>query len=629
MDELIGPGTVNTVPAETFQEFRCRGHVRPSMTENWAERLEQAQETMRTLAAVGISMKEVTDHLLSDGVQKFSEAFDKLLAAVEKKRQTLLAGGLARQSYELRDASKAVERALTDWRAGGKVRRLWSGDATLWSGTDEADWLGWLHLVQGQRFNEEHLKHIGNGVKGAGFRHAVVLGMGGSSLCPEVMRRTFGVITGFPELVVLDSTVPAQIRAVEQKLDLRKTLFLVSSKSGGTTETNVLKQYFFAKVQKALGDGKAGDRFLAVTDPGTKLHQLAKSDRFREIVHGEPTIGGRYSALSNFGMVPATVMGVDVPEFLDRTEVMVHSCASSVPPEVNPGVMLGVVLGTLAQQGRDKVTLVASPGIGTLGAWLEQLIAESTGKEGKGLVPVDGERLGPPEVYGPDRVFVSIGLKGSPSQDQDKAISTLERAGHPVVRIVLEDPMDLGQEFFRWEIATAVAGSMLGINAFNQPDVEASKVATRKLTAAYEETGKLPETIPLHEEGGLKLFTDGANAEVLKKGSRSSDCEAYLAAHLKRIQPGDYFAVCAYLAMSDENHKLLQGIRHDVRNATRGSDDPGLWAALSPFHGAAPQGWTQHRCLSPGHLGRCPGPSHPGSEIHLRSLETGSGAGRF
>jgi hypothetical protein len=359
------------------------------------------------------------------------------------------------------------------------------------------------------------------------------------------------------------------VKTVAQKIDPARTLFIVSSKSGSTTEPTVFKQYFMDLARKAVGAERVGSRFIAITDPGTPLHKLAKSERFRHIVHGVPSIGGRYSALSNFGMVPAAIMGVDVPRFLDSTELMVQSCASCVPPEVNPGVTLGIILGTLARQGRDKVTIVTSPAIGSLGAWLEQLLAESTGKDGTGLIPVDDERLGPPEVYGTDRLFVYVRLTAAPSAEQDAAVAALERAGHPVVRIVLEDVIELGQEFFRWEIATAVAGSILGINAFNQPDVEASKVATRRLTAAYEETGALPPETPVLQEGGLSVFTDPKNAEALRRAAARHSLAAYLAAHLGRIRAGDYFAVNAYVEMNEANHAELQALRHAVRDAKR------------------------------------------------------------
>ncbi len=565
VDELIGPDTVNTMPAETYASFRTSGHVRAGLTENWAESLEQARETMRTLAEVGIDMKEVTDNLLENGVKKFSESFDKLLSAVERKRQALVSGEMARQSVSLNGEAAAVRATLEGWRTNGNVRRLWSADPALWSGRDEDQWLGWLHVIDGQRGQLAELGRVLEEVRSEGLRHLLLLGMGGSSLCPDVMKRTFGTIKGFPELHVLDSTVPAQVRAIERKVDLARTLFLVSSKSGGTTEPNVFKQYFFEKVRRALGDGQAGSRFIAITDPGTKLHKIAKADRFRHIFHGVPSIGGRYSALSNFGIVPMALMGLDVGRLLDRTEIMLHSCASCVPPEDNPGVALGAVLGTLARGGRDKLTLITSPAISGLGAWLEQLLAESTGKEGRGVIPVDGERLGPPEVYGRDRLFAYIRLNAAPSADQDAAVEALEKAGQPVVRIALEETIDLGQEFFRWEIATAVAGSVLGINAFDQPDVEASKVETRRLTSAYEETGSLPQETPVLKEGGIELFADGRNTEALGSAARSRGLGQYLAAHLGRLGRGDYFAVNAYVEMNEENHRLLQEIRQAVR----------------------------------------------------------------
>lgn len=569
VDELIGPDTVNTMPAETFTAFRATGRPRASLTDNWAENVEQARQTLRTLAEVGISLKEATDQLLADGVKKFIEPFDKLLSAIERKRQELLGSGLARQTFSLGEVTTAVETTCQEWREGRKVRRLWRGDASLWTGTDENQWLGWLHVVDGQRDHGEHLRQLADDVRQAGLTHALLLGMGGASLCPEVLRRTFGVIPGFPELLVLDSTVPAQVKTFAQKIDPARTLFIVSSKSGTTTEPNVFLRYFMELARRAVGAEQVGSRFLAITDPGTPLHKLAKTERFRHIVHGVPSIGGRYSALSNFGMVPAAMMGIDVPRFLDSAELMVQSCASCVPPEVNPGVMLGIVLGTLACQGRDKVTIVTSPAIGALGAWLEQLLAESTGKDGKGLIPVDGEQLGPPEAYGTDRLFVYVRLTGAPLAEQDAAVAALERAGHPVVRIVLDDTIELGQEFFRWEIATAVAGSILGIHPFNQPDVEASKVATRRLTAAYEETGALPSEAPLLQEDGVQLFADRRNAEALRQSATSRSLEAYLAAHLDRLQPGDYFALNAYVEMNEGNQAVLQAIRHAVRDARR------------------------------------------------------------
>ncbi len=567
VDELIGPHTVNTVPADTYVAFKQEGRVRSALTENWSEVLDQAHETMKTLAEVGISMQAVTEQLLEQGKQLFSDAFDRLLGAVAKKRQALVAGELARQTHALGADGAAVDKELEAWRAAGKVRRLWAHDKSLWSDTDEDQWLGWLHLVDGWRGQMHELERMADTVRRGDYRHAVVLGMGGSSLCPDVMRRTFGTRAGFPELHVLDSTVPAQVRALEEKLDLSRTLFIVSSKSGGTIEPNMFKQYFFARLEKVLGPGRAGSHFVAVTDPGTKMDEVAKADGFGHIAYGLPSVGGRFSALSNFGMIPSAVAGVDVRELIESAEIMVQACAAVVPPEQNLGVRLGVILGTLARAGRDKVTLIQSPAIESLGGWIEQLIAESTGKEGKGLVPVDGEAIGKPDVYGNDRLFVYLRLEPEASAEQDAAVAALEAAGHPIVRIALGDKLDLGQEFFRWEIATAVAGAILEINPFNQPDVEAAKIAARRLMAAFEQTGKLPEERPVKEERGLRLFADPRNAGEL--GAASQTLEQTLARHLGRLGAGDYFAINAYLEMSDAHHAALQAIRHAVRDAKR------------------------------------------------------------
>jgi len=471
---------------------------------------------------------------------------------------------LNRQSYKLPEAlGSAVKASLDDWKKNDKVKRLWQGDASVWTGADESNWLGWLGITGEQLAHIDVLKSIAADVKKAKFKHALLLGMGGSSLCPEVLRMTFGKIKGFPELHVLDSTDPAQIKATEKKVDLKSTLCIVSSKSGSTLEPNIYKQYFFERVKAKVGEKEVGNRFLAVTDPGSKMQQVAETDKFRKIFPGVPSIGGRYSALSNFGMVPAAVMGVELPRFLKNTEEMVKACGASVAADVNPGVLLGTILGAAANQGRDKVTIIASPGIHDLGAWLEQLLAESTGKIGKGIVPVDRESLGKPAVYGNDRVFAYLRLQSKPNKAQDAAVAALEKAGHPVVRISLANIYNLGQEFFRWEIATAVAGAVIGINAFNQPDVEASKIETKKLTSEYETAGKLPPEIPFFEGSGIKLYADEKNTAALNGGSTLADV---LKAHLGRIKAGDYFGVLGYITMNAANEAALQKIRHAVRD---------------------------------------------------------------
>lgn len=566
VEELIGADTVNTMPPATLDAFRDHGRPRASLVED----VEGAVDTMATLEKVGVSMKEVTDRLLVEAVELFSESFDKLLLAITRKDKGI-EPGKRRQSYVLPERlGKAFNAALEDWRVNSKVRRLWARDASLWTGADEANWLGWLGITNGQLAHLERFKTITDVVKREGLSHALLLGMGGSSLGPEVLTATFGRIAGFPELHVLDSTDPAQVRTFEQKVNLRKTVVIVSSKSGGTLEPNIFKQYFFERMKQVLGEKAAGQRFVAITDPGSKMQLVAESDRFRRVFHGVPSIGGRYSVLSDFGLVPAAIMGLDVGKLLDRAEEMVNACMPSVPLEENPGAVLGLILGAAHNEGQNKLTIVASPGLTDFGAWLEQLIAESTGKAGKGIIPVDKEILASPDLYGQDRLFVYVRNTAAPDPRQDRAIEAIERADLPVIRIPVDDPYDLGREFFRWEFATAVAGAVIGIHPFDQPDVEASKVATRKLTTEYEHSGTLPAEVPIFEEQDIKLFADEHNAAALRgqSGARPT-LAACLRNHLNRLRAGDYFAVLAYVEMNEAHEQVLQAIRHAVRDRKR------------------------------------------------------------
>jgi transaldolase / glucose-6-phosphate isomerase len=569
VEELIGPDTVNTIPPVTLDAFRDHGKPRQSLTEN----IEDARKTMADLAAVGISMKEVTGKLTVDGVKLFADAFDTLLDAVEKNTKRTSTPQVNSQSSSLpADLSDAVKKNLKEWRAAGKVSLLWQHDASLWTNDDEAKWLGWLDITDEQLANASKLNDLANNVKAAEFSDILLLGMGGSSLCPEVLALTYPQTPGFPRLHILDSTDPAQIRSVEKKIDLAKTLFIVSSKSGSTLEPNIYKQYFFERVQQTLGPDKTGSRFIAITDPGSKMQQVAERDHFRHIFYGLPSIGGRYSALSNFGMVPAAAMGLDTGNFLKNTKEMVEACKPVTPVEQNPGVMLGLIMGSAAKMGRDKITLITSPGISDLGAWLEQLIAESTGKVGMGIIPVDREALGASDVYGKDRIFAYLQLAGDSDAAQDAKVAALEKAGHPVVRIAVSNTYALGQEFFRWEIATAVAGSILGINAFNQPDVEASKIVTKQLTSEYESKGSLPPEKPIVEDSDFKLFTDEKNATELAKAAGSASegqLKNYLRAHLSRLGAGDYFGLLAYVEMNADHESLLQALRMTVRDRKR------------------------------------------------------------
>ncbi len=458
------------------------------------------------------------------------------------------------------DLRNAVDETVAAWEEKGNARRLWEGDAALWTGEDEAKWTGWLTVARDQLADLTPLTELAADVREAGFTDAVLLGMGGSSLCPELLAETFGAAEGHPVLHVLDSTDPAQVRAVADAVTLATTLFVVSSKSGSTLEPNIFEDYFFTRLSEEIGKDRAARQFIAVTDPGSALEDKARANGFREVFAGVPSIGGRYSALSNFGMVPGAVIGLDLGRFLQSAQAMAEACGPDVPAAENPGVVLGAVMGAGANRGRDKLTLVASPGIADLGAWLEQLVAESTGKQGKGIVPVDREPLGAPEAYGEDRLFAYVRLADGADPEQDAAVATLRDAGHPVITITLKDVYAVGGEIFRWELATAVAGAVIGIDPFNQPDVEASKVATRKLTEEYEESGALPEETP---------FARGENVALYGKadGLPHDDATGAIAAHLARAGAGDYVALLFYGPRTEARQDELNELRARIRDA--------------------------------------------------------------
>ncbi len=568
IEELIGPDTVNTIPPATMDAFRQHGRPRASLEEG----LEEARRVIAALDSIGVSLEEITDKLTADGVRLFSDAADRLFGAIARKRAAIVAGGLDRQRATLPRAVEApLKAALEDWRRAGKVRRLWRRDASLWTGADEGQWLGWLGIADESLAHLAPLEALAREVASEGFTDVVLLGMGGSSLGAEVLAESLKPAPSRPSLRVLDSTDPTQISETESQIDLARTLFIVSSKSGTTLESRLLERYFFERVAQLFGRETAGARFIAITDPGSPLEHAAEQDGFRHVYCGLPSIGGRYSVLSNFGMAPAAAIGIDVGRLLDRAEEMAHSCAPSAPPADNPGVRLGLTLGTLAKAGRDKVTIVCSPAIASFGAWLEQLIAESTGKNGRGLIPVDREPLGPPEAYGDDRVFAYVRLDGADADNAkpDEAVERLAQAGQPVLRIALPDAYHLGQEFFRWEMAIAVAGSVLGVNPFNQPDVEASKARTRELTALVEQNGAPPPEEPLFSADGVTLFADPWNAGELAAAGAGNTLESYLKAHLGRLNRGDYAALLAFVARNDENAAVLQEIRRSIRDARR------------------------------------------------------------
>lgn len=456
------------------------------------------------------------------------------------------------------ELESAVRAAFDEWKTEDKIRRVWAKDQTVWTNEDEAKWLAWLGSVEAELAKTDEYKNFAEDAKN--FESVALLGMGGSSLCPEVLAETFGV----KNFHILDSTVPAQIKTLESKLDLSKTLFIVASKSGSTLEPNTFKQYFFERVSEAVGADNAGKQFVAITDPDSKMQKVAEADDFRKIFFGNPEIGGRFSALSPFGMAAGAAMNLDVEDFLKRAQEMTEACRNENPAE-NPGAILGSVLGACNADGRDKLTIFTSPEIRDAGAWLEQLIAESTGKEGKAIIPVDLEEISKPEDYGDDRVFAYLKLKDASDDALDAKVALLRDSGFPVIEIVVEDRMNLGQEFFRWEFATAVAGAMMRINPFNQPDVESAKVEAKKLTEEYEEKGKLPDEKPFYEADGIKLFTSEEYADSLEKGVEGEkSVKKYLQSHLAHLQEDDYFALLAYVERNDEHQKLLQEIRHKV-----------------------------------------------------------------
>ena len=560
VEELIGPNTINTVPPATLDAFRDHGTPRDSLEEN----IDDARHVLDELEKSGVSLDAITAELVKDGVKQFADAADKLYGAVAHKRVASLGGGIDRQQLMLGDGiKKAVEKSTEDWRASARIRRFWHKDKSVWSNDDENKWLGWLNSPAAADVAD--YEDFARRVKGQNFTDAVVLGMGGSSLGPEVLAETFAKKSGFPKLHVLDSTDPAQVRAMEKKIDIAKTLFIVSSKSGGTTEPNVMKDYFFDRVAKAIGADKAGHRFIAVTDPGSSLERVATKQGFARIFHGDPTIGGRYSVLSPFGLVPAAAAGIDVRGLIKHTLAMVRSCGADVPPHENPGVQLGLALGLAGLEGHDKVTISSSKKIADFGAWAEQLIAESTGKEGKGLIPIDGEPLGDPATYGSDRFFIDIRTEGEDDAVHGDKLGALEAAGHPVARIVMKSIDHIGQEFFRFEMATAVAGAVLGINPFNQPDVEAAKIKTRELTAAFEKTGSLPAERPVMASAEADIYTDEANVAALRKAGANGSLGSWIKAHLSRPGSGDYFALLAYIARDGASIDTLQKMRLAVR----------------------------------------------------------------
>jgi transaldolase / glucose-6-phosphate isomerase len=587
VEALVGRDTVNTIPPSTMDAFRDHGKVFPDAIE---QDVEGARAVLADLERGGISLKAITEELTVEGVQQFADAFDKLFATIARRRRSLLEGDSARFAIRLgsADMQMAFDSEMETWRKTGGVRRLWAGDKSLWTGTDEDKWVGWLRIVEQELADIAKLERLAAEIKKRAFSDVVLLGMGGSSLGPEVLGSTFGHQRGWPRFHMLDSTDPAQIAAIERAVDLGKTLFMVSSKSGSTLEPNIFTDYFFDRVAAVLGKDKAGEHFVAVTDPGSSLERRAKEQRFADIFFGVKSIGGRYSVLSKFGLVPAAAIGIDVKRLLETTRHMQRSCSTDAPPAENPGVQLGIAMGVAATKlGRDKVTIIASPAIADVGAWLEQLLAESTGKRGRGLIPLADEPLSTPAHYGGDRFFAYLELDGDANPMQRQAVEALEKAGHPVARIHLKDKWHIGQEFFRWEIATAVAGAVIGINPFDQPDVEAAKVRARALTDAYEKSHGLPEQTPMFRENGIALYADPRNASEL---GRHNTLSGYLKSHFGRARAGDYVALLAYIERDQPHTRALTTMRAHIRDKTRAATCVGFGPRFQHSTGQAYKG---------------------------------------
>ena len=591
VEALIGRDTVDTIPPATMDAFREHGEVVPDVID---QDVTGARAVLAELERRGISLKEVTDELVTEGVQQFADAFDKLFGAIARQRRALLEGDRVRLKIDpgSPEMKTAFDAEMEVWRKNGRIRRLWAGDKSLWTGTDEDKWVGWLPVVEQELADVERLLGFAEDVKQRGFTDLVLLGMGGSSLGPEVFGETFGRQAGWPRFHMLDSTDPTQIKAIEQAVDLSKTLFIVSSKSGSTLEPNIFLDYFLDRVGAEYGRDKAGEHFVAVTDPGSSLERRAKQLGFAHIYYGVPSIGGRYSVLSKFGLVPAAAMGLDIKRLLETSQSMERACGPDVPPQENPGVQLGIALGVAATRfGRDKVTIIASPGIADLGAWLEQLLAESTGKHGHGLIPLADEPLASPDHYGSDRFFAYLELEDRHDPSQRQAMAALEQAGHPVARISVKDIWHIGQEFFRWEIATAVAGAIIGIDPFNQPDVEASKDKTRALTEEYEKSHRLPDEAPVFRENGLALYADPRNSAEL---GRHNTLVGYLKSHFGRVhagtKSGDYVALLAYIERNERHTQALTAMRTRIRDRTRAATCLGFGPRFQHSTGQAYKG---------------------------------------
>ncbi len=543
VEELVGAETVDTIPPATLTAFEDHGVIRRDAV---AHGLPEALQQLSELAQVGIDLAKVNDDLQVEGVALFTASYEHLLGSLEAKKSVLLAASVDPQTWSAGSDATRIDARLASWQGGHVGERVWRCDPSLWPAAppkDVAERMGWLRLPETMHHELDELNAFAEELRAEGIRHVVVLGMGGSSLAPDVFARTFGHRAGYPELLVLDSTHPAAVTAVHRRIDPTHTLFAVSSKSGTTTEPLSFFHYFW-DVLRTLGL-PPGRHFIAITDPGTPLAQLATDRNFRETFLATSTVGGRYSALTHFGLVPAALAGVDIRILLDRARAMTETCGPTVAVTQNPGLRLGAVLGELGSHGRDKLTFYASAGFSPFPDWVEQLVAESTGKIGRGIVPVVGEPWLPPENYGTDRAFVTIDDRTPPDPALAAHAARLEAAGHPIVRLRVLDPLDLGQEFFRWEMGVAISGAILGIDPYDQPDVEFAKELARTAMAQPSSTGSTP-SVPT---------TLAADPVALRR-----DVQTWISA----CRPGDYVGIQAYLAPATETRTALETLRRCI-----------------------------------------------------------------
>lgn len=557
VDELIGPHTVNTLPLNTLDAFMDHGTVARTVDADPAtDRQHLAQ-----LAELGIELDEITEQLQKDGVKSFADAFDVLMQSIADKAGSFSGSSSHSLSQRVRlhlgDQQAAVDAALAQMDVSQLVARIWANSYTVWKPEPDeiSNRLGWLRIAEAMKREVQCIDGLVQDFQNEGYKQAIVLGMGGSSLAPEVFGKSFHGTE--ISLTILDSTHPDEVAAVAQALDPAATLFIVSTKSGTTAETDSFFKYFYNRTVDAVGIEEAGRHFIAITDPGSKLVTLAEAYNFRAVYINDPDIGGRYSALSHFGLIPASLVGVDLNRLLRRATGAMNSCGAHINAGRNPGATIGAVMGELAKAGRDKLTIIASPQIAGFGDWLEQLVAESLGKEGKGILPVVGEALGGPEVYGNDRLFVY--LQCSDDDSQDRAIYALREAGQPVIQVHFRDIYDLAEQFFVWEFAVAVAGERLGVNPFDQPNVESAKVQARKMLDAYSQTGRLPELTPALTDGNATLYGDVT----------ASDLPGAIRDFLDSARPGDYVAIQAYIQPSPGMTKALAGLQSAIRNRTK------------------------------------------------------------